>query len=67
MLFANLEEMLEIHGQFNAALKRKRKEAPLIGDIGPVLLETVCTLTHALPDLGLVCLANSYIKLSNLV
>ncbi|XP_035704307.1 uncharacterized protein LOC110844861 isoform X9 [Folsomia candida] len=39
MLFANLDEMLEIHGRFNSALKKLRMEAPLIGDIGPVLLE----------------------------
>ncbi|CAG7831461.1 unnamed protein product [Allacma fusca] len=38
-LFANLEEMLEIHEKFNASLKAKRKENPLVGDIGPVLLE----------------------------
>ena len=41
MLFANLEDMLEVHEQFNTALKAKRKEAPLVGDIGPVLLEMV--------------------------
>lgn len=33
--------MLEIHGRFNSALKKLRMEAPLIGDIGPVLLEMV--------------------------
>lgn len=41
MLFGNLDEMLEIHGLFNTALKRKRKEDPLIGDIGAVILEIV--------------------------
>ena len=41
MLFASWEELLEIHGQFNTALKKKRKENPLIGDIGPLLLEIV--------------------------
>ena len=40
-LFANLEVMLEIHEAFNTALKNKRKESPLVGDIGPVLLDTV--------------------------
>jgi hypothetical protein len=41
MLFANLEEMLEIHGRFNSSLKKLREESPLVGDIGPVLLEMV--------------------------
>lgn len=40
-LFANLEAMLEKHEAFNLALKNKRKESPLVGDIGPVLLDTV--------------------------
>ena len=43
-LFANLEVMLEIHEAFNAALKNKRKESPLVGDIGPVLLDTVSVI-----------------------
>lgn len=41
LLFPNLEEILEIHEQFNDSLKKKRTEKPLVGDIGPVLLEMV--------------------------
>ena len=41
MLFANLEEMLEIHGRFNSSLKKLRVESSIVGDIGPVLLEMV--------------------------
>jgi len=44
MLFANLEEMLEIHGRFNSSLKKLRKESPLVGEIGHVLLEMVFLL-----------------------
>ncbi|CAL8080561.1 unnamed protein product [Orchesella dallaii] len=40
LLFPNLEEVLEIHEQFNSTLKKKRTESPLVGDIGPVLLES---------------------------
>ncbi len=42
MLFANLDEMLEIHGRFNSSLKKLRMANPLVGDISPVLLEMVC-------------------------
>lgn len=41
LLFPNLEEILDIHDQFNAVLKRIRSDSPLVGDIGPVLLEMV--------------------------
>lgn len=41
ILFPNLEEILDIHDQFNCSLKKKRSENPLCGDIGPVLLEMV--------------------------
>lgn len=41
LIFPNLEEILEIHEQFNASMKKKRTENPLVGDIGPVLLEMV--------------------------
>jgi len=39
MLFGNWEEILELHEEFNSTLKRKKKENPVISDIGPVLLE----------------------------
>ncbi|KAL1124679.1 hypothetical protein AAG570_001303 [Ranatra chinensis] len=37
LLFANLEEMLIIHSQFNNLMKAKRKESPIVGDIGMLL------------------------------
>lgn len=43
MLFANLDEMLEIHGRFNSSLKKLRMESPVVGEIGHVLLDMVCT------------------------
>lgn len=44
LLFPNLEEVLDIHDQFNCSLKKKRLENPVVGDIGPVLLEMVRAL-----------------------
>lgn len=41
LLFSNLEEMLDIHGAFNAAMKVRRKEEAVIGDIGELLLNMV--------------------------
>ncbi|XP_054285231.1 rho guanine nucleotide exchange factor 12 [Macrosteles quadrilineatus] len=37
LLFSNLEEMLEIHSRFNNSMKAKRKEGPVIGEIGDLL------------------------------
>ncbi|XP_023248166.1 rho guanine nucleotide exchange factor 12 isoform X2 [Copidosoma floridanum] len=39
LLFSNLDEMVQIHSQFNQAMKRKRKESPLVADVGDLLLE----------------------------
>ncbi|XP_075211643.1 rho guanine nucleotide exchange factor 2 isoform X3 [Lycorma delicatula] len=39
LLFANLEEMLVIHSRFNNSMKCKRKESPVVGDIGDLLLD----------------------------
>jgi hypothetical protein len=41
MLFANLEDILEMHGRLNSAFKKLRTEGSLVGDIGLVLLEMV--------------------------
>lgn len=41
LLFQNLEEMLDIHSRFNSSMKAKRKEDPLVGDIGDILLVMV--------------------------
>uniref|UniRef100_A0A8D9EQ02 Rho guanine nucleotide exchange factor 12 n=1 Tax=Cacopsylla melanoneura TaxID=428564 RepID=A0A8D9EQ02_9HEMI len=38
-LFSNLEEMLDIHSVFNNSMKQKRKDSPLVGDIGELLLD----------------------------
>lgn len=38
LLFPNLEEMLEIHGGFNNKMKAKRREEPIIGDVGEMML-----------------------------
>jgi len=39
LLFSNLDEMLMIHSHFNQAMKRKKKENPLVGNVGELLLE----------------------------
>ena len=41
LLFPNLEEMLEIHSNFNEKMKVRRKTEPIIGDIGQLMLEMV--------------------------
>ncbi|KAF4522084.1 hypothetical protein B566_EDAN004069 [Ephemera danica] len=38
LLFPNLNSMLEIHSGFNNAMKARRKETPLVGDISDMLL-----------------------------
>ncbi|XP_054710191.1 rho guanine nucleotide exchange factor 11-like [Uloborus diversus] len=39
LLFPNLEEMLDIHSNFNNKMKARRKVEPVIGDIGQLMLE----------------------------
>lgn len=39
LLFANLEEMLEIHGHFNSLMKKKKQESVIVGDIGDIMLQ----------------------------
>ncbi|XP_073986570.1 rho guanine nucleotide exchange factor 2 isoform X3 [Rhodnius prolixus] len=39
LLFSNLEEMLTFHSQFNNSMKSKRKENPVVGDVGQLLLD----------------------------
>lgn len=41
LLFSNLEEMLTFHSQFNNSMKSKRKENPVVGDVGQLLLDMV--------------------------
>ena len=41
LLFSNLDEMLQIHSQFNNVLKVKRHDSPVVGDIADVLLSMV--------------------------
>ncbi|XP_049947782.1 rho guanine nucleotide exchange factor 12 [Schistocerca serialis cubense] len=38
LLFSNLEEVLEIHSQFNNGMKRKRSESPVVGELADLLL-----------------------------
>lgn len=44
LLFANLEQMLELHSQFCNAMKtvRKDNQNQVVQNIGHVLLNTVC-------------------------
>lgn len=41
LIFANLDEMLETHSGFNNSFKIKRKENPVVGEIGDLLLSMV--------------------------
>lgn len=45
LLFANLEQMFELHSQFCNAMKAVRKENQVVQNIGHVLLNTVCWFT----------------------
>ncbi|KAL0273501.1 UNVERIFIED_CONTAM: hypothetical protein PYX00_006146 [Menopon gallinae] len=38
LLFQNLEEMLDIHSRFNSAMKARKKESPLVGEVGDIIL-----------------------------
>ncbi|XP_025837037.1 rho guanine nucleotide exchange factor 12-like [Agrilus planipennis] len=38
LIFANLSELLDLHVQFNAAMKNKRKEESIVGECGDLLL-----------------------------
>ncbi|CAG9864678.1 unnamed protein product [Phyllotreta striolata] len=37
LVFPNIKELLDIHNEFSKEMKRKRKEDPLIGDLGALL------------------------------
>lgn len=41
LLFPNLEQILTIHLQFNSLMEAKKKENPVVGDVGDILLKTV--------------------------
>jgi len=41
LLFANLEQMFELHSQFCNAIKSLRKENQVVQSIGHILLNTV--------------------------
>lgn len=42
LLFANLEQMIELHLQFCNSIKAVRKDNHVVQNIGQVLLNTVC-------------------------
>lgn len=44
LLFANLEQMIELHLQFCNAIKAVRKDNHVVQNIGQVLLSTVCIM-----------------------
>lgn len=41
LVFPNLNELLELHVKFNNIMKSKRKENPIVRDLGDVLLGMV--------------------------
>lgn len=44
LLFGNLEEMIEVHGSINSAMKEKKQENAIVGDIGDLMLNMVCII-----------------------
>lgn len=58
LLFSNLEEMLVIHGAFNAKMKKRRKEDTVIGDIGELLLSMVSNFVFIILNLKIECIIN---------
>lgn len=44
LLFPNLEQILTIHLQFNSLMEAKKKENPVVGNVGDILLKTVNSL-----------------------
>ncbi|UYV62901.1 ARHGEF12, partial [Cordylochernes scorpioides] len=38
LLFPNLDQMISIHSAFNSAMKSRRKQEALIGNVGPMML-----------------------------
>lgn len=44
LVFPSLGELLEVHTHFNNAMKSKRKEGPIVGDIGDLLVNMVVIL-----------------------
>lgn len=43
LVFPNLNEILDIHNKFNSAMKSKRKEEPIVGEVGDILIYMVST------------------------
>lgn len=41
LVFANVNEVLDIHSQFNKVMKNKRKEAPVVKEVGDIILNMV--------------------------
>lgn len=41
LVFSNLTELLDIHVKFNNAMKSKRKESPIVKDVGDLLVNMV--------------------------
>lgn len=44
LVFPSLGDLLEVHTHFNNAMKSKRKEGPIVGDIGDLLVNMVVIL-----------------------
>lgn len=60
LLFANLEQMLEIHSAFKESFKGKRKENPVVGEIGDLLLDMVCIFSLELKQIDLIFVLTYY-------
>lgn len=41
LVFPNLNELLDIHVKFNNSMKNKRKENPIVKDVGDILVNMV--------------------------
>lgn len=49
LLFPNLPEMLEIHGRFNALMKARKRDQPVVETVGDILVAMVSPLYPCFP------------------
>lgn len=59
LIFSNLSELLDIHITFNASMKQKRKESPVVRNVGDLFLDMVGYLESFRNCILTVCLCFS--------
>lgn len=46
LVFSNVSDVLDIHRDFNNLMKNKRKELPLVGEVGDILMHMVSCIEN---------------------